>query len=96
MNGNVIAGNYIGTDIYGMHPLGNSEYGVVIWDGPDSNIIGGTGPGEGNLISGNPTGVMIAGNDADHNAVIGNWIGTDATGTQALGNLQGVHLYREL
>ncbi len=93
VNGNIIAGNYIGTDISGLHPLGNCEYGVVIWDGPISNIIGGTEPGEGNLISANSTGVMIAGIDANHNAVIGNWIGTDATGTQALGNGNGINLY---
>jgi len=93
VNGNVIAGNYIGTDISGMRPLGNREYGVVIWDGPDGNIVGGAGPGEGNLISGNPNGAMIAGIDTNHNAVIGNWIGTDATGTQALGNGSGILLY---
>jgi titin len=92
-NGNVVAGNYIGTDISGAHPLGNSEYGVFIVDGPDGNIVGGMEPGEGNLISGNPTGVMIAGSDANHNAVIGNLIGTDASGTSALGNQTGISLY---
>lgn len=93
VNGNVILGNYIGTDISGARPLGNSEYGVGIWDGPDGNIVGGTGPGEANLISGNPTGVIIAGSDTNHNAVIGNLIGTDASGTSALGNHTGISLF---
>lgn len=90
VNGNVVIGNYIGTDISGLHSLGNIENGVVIWDGPDGNIIGGTKPGEANLISGNQTGVMIAGSDTNHNAVIGNLIGTDASGASALGNQIGI------
>jgi hypothetical protein len=93
VNENVVMGNYIGTDISGARPLGNSEGGVVIIDGPCGNIVGGTGPGEGNLISGNQTAVMIAGSDANHNAVIGNLIGTDASGTSALGNHTGISLY---
>jgi hypothetical protein len=93
VNGNVVAGNYIGTDISGRLPLGNREYGVAIWDGPCGNIVGGMGPGEGNLISGNPTGVMVAGSNANQNAVIGNRIGTDASGTSALGNQTGISLY---
>lgn len=92
VNGNVIIGNYIGTDISGTHALGNSMVGIMIWDGPCGNIVGGTGPGKGNLISGNGGGVGISGIDANHNAVIGNFIGTDATGTTALGNSTGIGL----
>ena len=56
------------------------------------NIIGGdrsrgTGPtGEGNVISGNASvGVDFAKDSASENRLIGNLIGTDATGTRPLG-----------
>jgi len=87
--GNIIRGNFIGTDIDGTAELGNSSCGVSAgsW-----TTIGGALPGEGNVIAGNgqlgeheaPIGtqVLLAG---DHNVVIGNLIGTDRTGTVALG-----------
>jgi hypothetical protein len=56
-----------------------------------SNLIGGTDPGAGNLISGNRVyGIILHGLG---NMVQGNTIGTDLTGTQALGNgSHGVYL----
>jgi len=49
------------------------------------NAIGGTDAG--NVISGNATdGVNMEGTDTSANGVAGNWIGTDASGTQALPN----------
>src|SRR5581483_1631368 len=53
-SGNLVEGNYIGTHVTGAHALANGE-GVRMFDpysGP-SNVIGGTTPGVGNLISGN-------------------------------------------
>jgi len=67
--------------------LGNT-LGVHIEDSP-SNTIGGTTPPERNLISGNGLGVYIEG-IATGNEVLGNWIGTDATGSAPLGNGTGV------
>jgi hypothetical protein len=87
--GNIIRGNYIGTDMTGTGELGNNSAGIAAesW-----TTIGGAGPGEGNVIAGNghlgeheaPIGrqIWLAG---DHNIVIGNRIGTDRTGTVALG-----------
>ncbi len=43
--GNVVQGNFIGTDITGQLPLGNGDNGVEI-DSPD-NLIGGSEPGAG-------------------------------------------------
>jgi len=78
---NTVEGNYIGTDLTGMHALGNQQgigvYGV-------GNTIGGAAAGSGNVISAN-TGVGI---DAGANDTViqGNKIGTDVTGAGALGN----------
>ena len=83
---NTVSGNYIGTDPLGSSDLGN-KFGVGIGDGAQSNVIGGDSPEERNLISGNDQyGVYIYAEDSDRNTVSGNYIGTDATGTQALGN----------
>jgi titin len=90
---NSIAGNYIGTDETGALPVGNARHGVLIALGAHSNLIGTNGDGvaddeERNVISGNlDHGVMIADEGSDHNVVAGNYIGTDATGTAALGNV---------
>jgi hypothetical protein len=84
-NANLVQGNYIGTDVTGAHALGNSEDGVGIPSG-SGNQIGGTTSGARNVISGNfTTGIQIA-NTATQTLVQGNYIGTDATGTMAIGN----------
>ncbi len=84
--GIVIKNNYIGTDVTGMNALGNDVgIEVGIGSGATSVQIGGSvlAPNEGNLISGNGgDGVLLF-----HGAKVwGNKIGTDATGTGALGN----------
>jgi titin len=84
--GNLIQGNYIGTGANGTVALANASDGVTVMSAP-GNTIGGVNPGEGNLVSGNGGGgvaLNVAG--ADGNLVQGNLIGTDATGTLALGN----------
>jgi titin len=91
-NGNVVAGNYIGTDVTGSKALPNSNQGVAIYNGATGNRVGTNGTdadltGERNVISGNKTqGVYISA--ANQNIVAGNYIGTDGTGTLALGNQQ--------
>ena len=84
---NRVEGNTIGTDFSGTAPLGNSV-GVYISRG-SANVVGGTEPGAGNLISGNSTGIIIL---ANGNLVQGNRIGTDRTGTMAIGNNYGVSI----
>ena len=82
-----IQGNYIGTDVTGTVARPNSLYGVFILEST-GNDIGGTLPGQGDLISGNGDGVFVS---AEDNIVHGNLIGTDASGTLPLGNiLRGV------
>ncbi len=72
--------------------MGNGGRGVFIYNGADNNVIGGTDPGEGNVIADNQqTGVAVG--NGDGNAIHGNFIGTDAGGTIDLGNgADGVRL----
>ena len=84
--GNVISGNFIGLDAEGGSRLGNSWDGVSLWDGTSGTVIGGDTAGEGNVISGNGgNGVGIWGM-AHGNFIRWNLIGTDASGTQDVGN----------
>ena len=87
-NGNTIEGSFIGTNAAGTAALPNGTGGLggVICVGASSNnTLGGTTPDARNLISGNVgPGISIQGGTG--NVVQGNLIGTDVTGTMALGN----------
>ena len=86
--GNRVEGNLVGTNANGTVAIPNGQQGIKIANGASSNVIGGADTGEGNLISGNTlTGVQVQGGDM--NQVLGNFIGTNATGTGAVPNLQG-------
>lgn len=90
--GNQVLGNYIGTDIGGTLDFGNAGDGIIM--GGPNNFIGGNVAGAGNVISGNgERGLYLLGG-ASGNRVLGNFIGTTATGTAALPNaLDGVLVY---
>lgn len=92
--GNVIQGNYIGTDINGLAALPNRTNGVVI-SGASGNLIGGAGASARNLISGNfGSGIFVTLTGASNNCIQGNFIGTKSTGTNALPNTySGITLY---
>ena len=96
-NSNSIQANFIGTDADGIDPVANGTYGIAITSSSSSNIIGTDSDGlndasEGNVISGNTlSGVWLAGAGTNQNIVAGNHIGTDVTGSNAIGNgLDGV------
>jgi hypothetical protein len=78
--GNIIRGNYIGTNVAGTAALPNSD----IFAGYGDVTIGGTTAGAGNLISGNGSYQTIAIYGAA--LIQGNLIGTTADGTQPLAN----------
>ena len=93
---NRVIGNYIGTDATGAVDLGNSDYGVEIDNGASNNTVGGSGAGEGNVVSGNDDdGFHIDGSTTTGNTVLGNYIGTDVSGTADLGNSgDGVEIHQ--
>ena len=71
-SGNVVVGNYIGTDIIAAAPFGNLV-GVRIYNGASGNRIGGTATGEGNLIVYSAqAGVVVLG--GSNNAILSNSI----------------------
>src|SRR6266542_3895919 len=72
-----VVGNYIGTDSTGTHAVANAGYGITV-SALSNTTVGGSSPGEGNLISGNGAGVRVSGNN---NHIEGNLIGTDYSGT---------------
>ena len=83
---NVVLGNFIGLDLTGALDRGNANDGVYIEDAP-SNRVGGLTVAERNVVSGNAgDGVTIFTAGAVGNQVLGNFIGTDATGGLAVGN----------
>lgn len=85
---NTVLGNQLGTNLTGDAAIPNG-YGVEIYGGSD-NTIGGTAPGQGNLISGNVNMGVSIHCSAGGNVVNGNLIGTDISGTQPIGNRMGV------
>jgi ELWxxDGT repeat protein len=89
--GNTVQGNFIGVDVSGAKALGNSGAGIAFNVG-GATMIGGTTPAARNVISGNGAGIAGYGSE---NVVQGNFIGTDASGTQPLGNTgSGISILR--
>jgi uncharacterized repeat protein (TIGR01451 family)/CSLREA domain-containing protein len=86
--GNKVQGNFIGTNAGGTAGLGNVQAGVFLYGSTSGNTVGGAIAGAPNVISGNTkNGVEIADAGTTGNIVRGNFIGTDVSGTVALGNL---------
>jgi hypothetical protein len=80
--GNLIVGNFIGTQADGSSPLGNGSDGVFISGGATGNVIGGLAAGTSNTIAFNAgTGVgtlASLGNPILSNAIFGNaFLGID-------------------
>lgn len=83
-NGNVVTGCFLGLDASGTVAVGNGDDGLTISREAANNRIGGASSEERNVISGNLVrGISLF---SAHNSVVGNFIGTDVTGTLAIGN----------
>jgi Calx-beta domain/Carboxypeptidase regulatory-like domain/Beta-propeller repeat len=92
--GSKVQGNYIGTDITGTLALGNNGNGVVAGE---NALVGGTVPEARNIISANGSlgNVALGFNNSGSAATVqGNYIGTDITGTRALGSsaISGIYI----
>lgn len=85
-SGNVVEGNYIGTNRAGTAAVPNAGDGVLI-RGSATNIVGGAAAAARNVISGNGSdGVQIDTAGATSNTILGNYIGTSANGAADVGN----------
>jgi hypothetical protein len=85
--GNVIQGNYIGTDATGSFSIPNDNAGIALFDRTNNNLIGGMTPGARNVISGNGLGIAFNSSSTGPmgNIIQGNYIGLSADG-KPLGN----------
>jgi hypothetical protein len=88
-NHNRIVGNLIGTDVTGRVALGEQQWGVNLFyqQGNGTELsgdrVGGDEPWEANVIAGNLAADVELHNAGGH-AVIGNFIGVDASGSRAI------------
>ena len=83
---NVVQANTIGLAASGLAALPNATQGVQIDTAP-GNSIGGVGAGLGNVISGNAgSGIQVNGSGSVGTLIANNTIGTDASGSVAIGN----------
>ena len=82
-----IRGNYFGVDVTGAALL-STGLGISC-DNNNGLVIGGTIAADRNVIAGSPAaGITL---QSCNNAIIrGNYIGTNAAGTEALGNVRGI------
>lgn len=88
---NVIAGNYIGTNASGTADFPKPNNGSGVYVKTANNTIGGLTPADRNVLSGNRndnggSGIYMSTASATGNKVIGNYIGTNASGMLPIGN----------
>ncbi len=94
--GNVIQGNYIGTNAAGTAAVLNKNGGIEIRTA--NNLIGGTSAADRNVISGNGSGdvpgIVVRTPSAIGNVIQGNYIGLNAAGTAGIANSgSGIDIY---
>ncbi|NQU17682.1 MAG: hypothetical protein HQ564_06400 [Candidatus Saganbacteria bacterium] len=80
----LIKGNYVGVNAAGTSALANGTIGIYLADGA-SHEVGGTGSGDGNVVSGNTeNGIQL--DAGSYCQILGNYVGIDASGANAIGN----------
>jgi hypothetical protein len=90
--GNLVQGNYIGTNaagtaaLFGPGPVNGIKFALSL-----GNSIGGGVPGAGNVIVAPNIGISL-GDQSNNTTIQGNFIGTNAAGNAALGVFAGIQL----
>jgi uncharacterized repeat protein (TIGR01451 family) len=89
--GNLVLGNYIGTDIFGTDDINNTNQGIRIQLGASNNTIGGAAAGAGNLVSGNAgDGIALIDAATANNVIVGNRVGLDSNGAVLANQGRGI------
>jgi len=90
VNNNTVQGNLIGVNASGTRAFNSTNCGIIL-NGGAANLIGGPFPAARNLISGNGlSGILLGGGSAaTGNVIQGNYIGTDISGSNVVGNAYG-------
>jgi len=89
--GGSFTGLFLNSDscqVYGLHITNFGGNGIYVISG--MNTIGGSGAGQRNVISGNDTGIRLAGNSAQSNIVRNNYIGLTPPGNTKNPNSTGL------
>jgi CSLREA domain-containing protein len=88
---NFILGNIFGLNAAGTSYIGSPGSGITLRDGAHHNTVGGDSAGERNIISGYfEYGVIISSSNTSQNVIIGNYIGTDPSGSVEAPNNSGI------
>ncbi len=70
---NTVQGNFVGTNAAGTAGIPNGDYGIAMGYGGNDNLIGGTNPGEGNVVAYNPwVGIGVYSPGTIGNLILGN------------------------
>jgi hypothetical protein len=91
-----VQGCFLGTDPTGTSVPVSQTYGILIDQNATNAKIGGTSPADRNLLSGGVQAGIAFGDElaqgGDGHLIQGNLIGTNAAGTGALGNREGIDI----
>ncbi|MDY0746607.1 cadherin-like domain-containing protein [Paucibacter sp. R3-3] len=79
--GNLIQGNYIGTDAAGTTRVTVAANAISIQSGAANNTIGGSAAGQGNVVATGAAQAMFLSGQGSGNVIQGNRVGISATGT---------------
>lgn len=86
IDNNTFEGNYVGLGKDGVSDVGNGSIGIRYGSAASDNTIGGNSVAERNYISGNNDHGIFYDGASVNSSIIGNYIGSDTSGTVAVGN----------
>ena len=92
VNGAIIQGNLIGTDISGFFGEGNTECGIEFKYVNGAVTVGGSDGSASNCISANTLAGIYVNSGGEGLVIKGNKLGTNVQGTASLGNYSGISI----